>query len=331
MFAQVMELSEDLIGLHLQHLRAGGYAATTIDDAGELLRRVNRDLPSGLGCATREELAAWLAHDGWSKQTRVTYRLILVRFFEWATQGPAPYLDLNPAAFLPRPRVPRTLPRPATDLQAGAAFTVKAQPWRLHCLLAGYAGMRSYEIARVRREHIDADTVHIIGGKGGMDRDVPTHPALWEAVTALPAGPLSRMRNGTTATARWVSRCTAQHLHLKGIPISLHQLRHWFATTLLRQGRDIREIQELLGHASLNSTAIYTEVSSERKRAAVLSLPRLGGAEVQPDRHPLATVLLRAGVGIHIVQELMRHIDDVPAALLASRDLPGDNWQVPAA
>src|SRR5262245_33702704 len=94
--AHVMEMSDDLIGLHLTHLRAAGYAVNTVDDAGELLRRVNKDLPSGLGVATREELAAWLAHDGWSRQTRVTYRLILVRFFDWATQGPAPYLDFNP-------------------------------------------------------------------------------------------------------------------------------------------------------------------------------------------------------------------------------------------
>jgi len=273
--AAFMELSEDLIGLHLTNLQAAGYAATTVDDAGELLRRVNRDLPAGLGCATREELAAWLAHDGWSRQTRVTYRLILVRFFEWATQGPAPYLDLNPAAFLPRPRVARTLPRPATNLQATIACTQIAQPWRLHCLLASYAGLRSFEIARIHREDIDADTVHVIGGKGGRDRDVPTHPRLWAAVTGLPVGSLTRMRNGTAATARWVSRCTAQHLQLKGIPISLHQLRHWYATTLLRQGVDIRVIQELMGHASLNSTAIYTMVSSAQKRAAVAALPDL--------------------------------------------------------
>jgi integrase len=271
----MMEISEDLIGLHLTYLQAAGYACTTIDDAGELLRRVNKDLPAGLGCATREELSAWLAHEGWSRQTRVTYRLIITRFFTWATEGPAPYLDLNPAAFLPRPRIARTLPRPATDLQATFACTRIAQPWRLHCLLASYAGLRSFEIARIRREHIDQDAVHVIGGKGGRDRDVPTHPVLWRAVTDLPVGSLTRMRNGTSATARWVSRCTAQHLRLKGIPISLHQLRHYFATTLLRQGVDIRVIQELLGHSSLNSTAIYTMVSSAQKIAAVAALPNL--------------------------------------------------------
>lgn len=272
-----MELSEGLIGLHLTYLQAAGYAATTIDDAGELLRRVNRDLPSGLGCATREELAAWLAHEGWSRQTRVTYRLILVRFFKWASEGPAAYLDFNPAGFLPRPRVPRTLPRPATDLQAAAACTRTAQPWRMHCLLAAYAGLRSYEIARLRREQIDESTVHVIGGKGGKDRDVPTHPRLWEAVMDLPNGGLTRMRNNSPSTARWVSRCTAQHLQLRHIPISLHMLRHWYATTLLRQGVDIRVIQELMGHASLNSTAIYTMVSSAQMRAAVAALPDLLG------------------------------------------------------
>ena len=75
-------------------------------------------------------------------------------------------------------------------------------------------------------------------------------------------------RSGTPLSARSIDRMLKSHARRAGItkPISPHTLRHTFATHLLEGGADLRVVQELLGHASLSTTQIYTHVSQERLR-----------------------------------------------------------------
>jgi len=250
-------------------MRAGAFAETTVTDAIELLHRVNHDLPDSLCTATEDELINWVGQPGWSAQTRATYQTILRRFFAHIVQ--AGQLSRDPSLALRRPRVPRRRPRRPTDEQVRRAVTELPQPWRLHAILAAHQGMRCCEIGRVHREHITSETVFVIG-KGDKHREVPTHPATWRAVRNMPDGPL------TVAAGRrdWVSKSTALQLHAIGLPIALHQLRHWFATSMTEAGVNIQVLAELLGHASVASTQIYSLVPKRLLTAAVAGLPDLG-------------------------------------------------------
>lgn len=260
--------STELIQLHEEWMQAGSYAETTVTDAIELLHRVNHDLPDSLCTATEDELIRWIGHPGWSAQTRATYQGHLRRFFSHIVE--AGHLSRDPTLTLRRPRVPKRRPRPATDEQARRAVTELPQPWRLHAILAAHQGMRSCEIGRIERADITPDLVHVIG-KGDKHRDVPTHPAVWRAVRDLPDGPL------TEAAGRrdWVSKSTALQLHAIGLPIALHQLRHWFATSMTAAGVNIQVLAELLGHASVATTQVYSLVPQRLLTAAVVGLPDL--------------------------------------------------------
>jgi integrase/recombinase XerC len=114
-----------------------------------------------------------------------------------------------------------------------------------------------------------------VHGKGGVERVVPTHSAVWEAVRGLPHGPIARDRYGRRANRRGVDGRGNYHLHHRlGYPHwSMHDLRRWYSTNVHElAGGDIRVTQELLGHASPATTAIYIDVLGSKKTAAVSGL-----------------------------------------------------------
>lgn len=266
-----MTTTTQIIEAHRTWMTAGGYAGNTMRDACKLLYRADRQLPYGLPVATGDELAVLLATDGWTAQTRATYRQHICRFFPWAVEHG--WIDFDPSTRLRRPRVPAGVPDPPPDEQVAAALRL-GWPWRLHVILAAFAGLRCCEIATVAREDITQVRLRVTG-KGGKTRLVPTDPYVWQAVAGKPAGPVARHPDGRPATPAWVSCRTAEHLHRHGLPFTLHRLRDWFATKALDHCGDLRVVQELLGHSSPATTAVYTQVSDRRKAAAVAGLPRL--------------------------------------------------------
>lgn len=260
-----------------RHMRAAGLSANTIRDRTELLKRLNRDLPMGVEMATVEELEAWLARPGWSAQTRSTYWQHITQFFRWATDPTHPKLDFDPSASLPRPKVPTGVPRPIRDEDLARLLDVAVEPFLTFIKLAAFAGCRAGETATIRREHIDERQVRITG-KGGKTRYVPTHTVVWETVRDRPPGQLAYQLTGAPAGPHYVACKTGQYFRSLGINAALHNCRHWFATNLLRDpeegggGANLRTVQELLGHASLKTTAVYTAVTDAQRANAVAAL-----------------------------------------------------------
>ncbi len=203
-------------------------------------------------------------------------------------------LASDPARALPFPRramrLPRTLPR--LDLNdaldaLGSAADPSAPRDRalLECLYS--AGLRLSEIVGLDRGDLDRGARLLrVRGKGRRERVVPIGEralsaidAYWShtgAVVAPRDAPVFAGRFGRLA-GRTVQRIVAKRLAQAagGLGVTPHALRHSFASHLLDAGADLRAIQELLGHASLSSTQVYTHVTRTRlQRAYAQAHPR---------------------------------------------------------
>jgi integrase/recombinase XerC len=193
------------------------------------------------------------------------------------------------------PRIGKTLPRPLPPAAARALSDVDTRageeraPWIIArdaaviALLYG-CGLRISEALGLRRADAPVggrDMVTVLG-KGGKLRQAPVIPKVQEAVQAyldqcpwrLPTdGPLFVGAKGGALSARVIQMAVERMRGALGLPDSAtpHALRHSFATHLLGRGGDLRAIQELLGHASLATTQIYTKVDAARLMAAYRS------------------------------------------------------------
>jgi integrase/recombinase XerC len=187
---------------------------------------------------------------------------------------------------LPRtraPKRPRTLPRPASPAdamalaeEAGAAVDgwVGARDLAILLLLYG-SGLRVSEAMGIRASVLPLGQALRVTGKRSKTRVVPLLPAVREAVSTYVAqcpwtlsgdGPLFVGVKGGPLSPDLVRRAVRGARQRLGLPDSVtpHALRHSFATHLLGRGVDLRSLQELLGHASLSSTQIYTDVDAAR-------------------------------------------------------------------
>ncbi|WP_417458800.1 tyrosine recombinase XerC [Kordiimonas sp.] len=182
------------------------------------------------------------------------------------------------------PKLPHRVPRPLTEDGARAVMDtigeladedwIAARDTAIIALLYG-CGLRIAEALSMNGDQVpEGETMRIVG-KREKERIVPVLPAVKDAIKtyrklcpyALKAdGPLFVGKRGARLNPRTVQATMQKVRALLGLPESAtpHALRHSFATHLLSRGGDLRTIQELLGHADLKATQIYTEVDSAR-------------------------------------------------------------------
>ncbi|NCP13253.1 MAG: tyrosine recombinase XerC [Sphingomonadales bacterium] len=191
--------------------------------------------------------------------------------------------DPEPAA--PRlrgPRIKKGLPRPVTPDEAvnltELVDSLAADEWigardRAVLLLMYGSGLRIAEALSLTGHDGALGEVLQVTGKGGKQRVVPVLPITRAAVAdyvrlcqwpLAPEEPLFRGARGGPLSPAMVQRTVARARRALGLPDTAtpHALRHSFATHLLSAGADLRSLQELLGHASLGSTQIYTRVDA---------------------------------------------------------------------
>jgi integrase/recombinase XerC len=180
------------------------------------------------------------------------------------------------------PRIKKGLPRPVTpddaaNLADGVA-SLASDHWigvrdRAVLLLMYGAGLRIAEALSLTAQDLPLGETLIVTGKGGKQRVVPLLPVVRAAVAdyarrcpyALAAKePLFKGAKGGPLGQGMVQKAMAKARLALGLPQTAtpHALRHSFATHLLGAGADLRSLQELLGHASLGSTQIYTKVDA---------------------------------------------------------------------
>ena len=237
---------------------------------------------------TPADMRAWAAHErARGTGTRsLARRLSAVRSFaRWLAEREG--LDLTPVLSARGPGHAPRLPRPLSPADARAV--IEAAPlqsrddWQglrdvaVLTLLWG-CGLRISEALSLTGGDMPLADVVRIRGKGGRERLVPVLPAAARAVAAYvgacpfpvgPAEPVFRGARGGPLGRRHVAAVMQAARAQLGLPASAtpHALRHSFATHLLGAGGDLRAIQELLGHASLQSTQVYTAVDSSQLMA----------------------------------------------------------------
>jgi len=193
---------------------------------------------------------------------------------------------LGAVAAVRAPKIAKTLPRPLApraaksmadpDIAAGdgRAPWIHARDAAVLALLYG-GGLRISEALGLKRADFGRRDTLTVTGKGRKQRMVPLIAAVERLIAAYIAlcpfdlpehGPLFVGAQGGALSPRLVQLAMARLRGALGLPETAtpHALRHSFATHLLARGGDLRSIQELLGHASLSTTQIYTEVDADR-------------------------------------------------------------------
>lgn len=268
----------EIIDAYIEHLRRSGCTHATLEGRYEILHRLNRELPYGIGQTNTEELSRWLYRDEWSTNTKATYWRAIHGFYGFAAGVEDPWIDKDPTRGMPVVQTVRGVPRPVTDEQLRRILTEAAEPVRTWALLAAYQGLRCIEIVRLDREHITEEHLFVVRGKGDKPRVHDTDPAVWAAMKGLPRGPVAVAEDGGRLTPFEVSLRAAHHFRrqMQMPGVSLHRLRHWLGVTVQKNYRDIRVTQAVLGHTSLSSTQVYTMADDAQQRAARATLPRPG-------------------------------------------------------
>ncbi|MCL1871939.1 MAG: tyrosine-type recombinase/integrase [Promicromonosporaceae bacterium] len=188
----------------------------------------------------------------------------------------------DPSARLKPIKVPRTRPRPFTAAQIEAMLASGCyRKTRVMILLGFFHGLRAHEIAKFHADDIDLDRdVLRVDGKGGVVRYIPIHPLLRAEAAFMPTEGYWFPSDNDEGHVRWdtvsaLIRRAKRRAGIRDPRLTGHSTRHGFATQLLRTGADLRTVQELLGHASLATTQIYTEVDEDMMAAAVAALPSI--------------------------------------------------------
>lgn len=260
-------------------VRAYGSAAARLIDA--LAPRSWHDIARIDGPALRVQLATRRAEGLGNVST--ARELSALKSFVAFARSQSGQVDAK-APRLRGPRIKTGLPRPITpDEAVNLAAEVAGQAsedWigardRAVLLLLYGAGLRIAEALSLKGADHPLGERLTVTGKGGKQRVVPILPIVSEAVAdyarrspwpLIPAEPLFRGAKGGPLSQGMVQKAVARARVVLGLPATAtpHALRHSFATHLLGAGADLRSLQELLGHASLGSTQIYTKVDAAR-------------------------------------------------------------------
>lgn len=304
-----------LIGVFLEMMAVErAAAANTLKNYGRDLERFAgfvRRRKESLRTAGADDISAWLAAleaDGLAASTAALKVSALRQFYQFLYAED--YRDDNPSASVERPRTKRPLPRVLTTEEVEALFAAAERAEgpagaRLRAILEIlYAsGLRVSELAALPLAAFQRGArALIIRGKGGRERLAPLTRSAVEAVDAYlevrgrffgkggrkdkqqdkqeGASPFlfpSRGRTGCITASRLAQMLKDLAVAAGVAPskVSPHVLRHAFATHLLEGGADLRSVQQMLGHADITTTQIYTHVAQDRLRALVM------------ERHPL--------------------------------------------
>jgi integrase/recombinase XerC len=261
---------EAVVSRYLEHLKIRNLRPWTIYNRQRALARLRAWAGGPVLYLTEMQLRDWQANRATESQPEPlrTDMSNLRQFYRWAVGERL--LDIDPMARLPIPRVARGLPRPISDDDLLVAIDLAPVDIKAILALAAFAGLRACEIAGLDWSEVglrdQSPHLRIVEGKGGHGRIIPISSALTAVLEEVPnkRGPVIKRADGKAGQAlpHRISGRANTYLHELGIPETLHQCRHRFASVTYQACRDIRAVQDLLGHASPTTTSRYAAVAS---------------------------------------------------------------------
>lgn len=262
---------------YLEHyetwMRAADQSPNTMAQRLRMAARVLERWPDP-GVVTPHDLVEWQGHaSDLSRWTRATYHSDVRAFFKWLALDDLIVEDPSASDLFKRPKPRRGVPKPLSVSEQSRALAAAHGNMEAWLLLALRAGLRASEIAAFSGESIAEDHI-VLTGKGSKEAAIPTHPDLWELAQKYPRRgwwfPSPAHDGHVSGNA--VTILVGRHFRRPDVDIpkgSIHRARHSYATSLLRRGANMRHVQTLMRHESLETTAVYTAVEEDELRAAI--------------------------------------------------------------
>jgi site-specific recombinase XerD len=254
-------------------MRGAGRSERTIRAGVLTMQHLERFAGKTAETMTALDVSRFLGRPNLKAWSRAAYFSSIASFYRFYADNGG---GVNVTARLPRPKMPKSTPRPISDGQLRTLLaTSMRRKTRVMILLAALAGLRVHEIARVRGEDVDIEARTLrVTGKGNVTATLPLHPLLVEAAKTMPQRGWwfcgNACRPGEPIARRSVSEVIGDAMVRAGIPGgTAHRLRHWYGTTLVHLGTDLRCAQTLLRHVNLNTTAGYVEVADGKRVEAI--------------------------------------------------------------
>lgn len=275
------DMNDHILAQFRIYQRSQQIADTTICNRESLLRGFTERAETPLLQACTADLRKHLARDGVKPGTLRTERGVFQAFYRFAVEDG--YLPVDPSAALKPVRVPRAVARPLTVAQIETMLNSGCRRRTQAMILVGYyQGFRVSQIARVRGDDIDLVSRRMrTVTKGGKTRWVPLRDEIAALALVMPRVDWwFPARDGSDAPILGASVTDVisgvmRRVGITDRELTPHSLRHSCGTELGEAGVDLRVIQEILLHESIQSTQIYTGVSERRKLDAIAMLPRV--------------------------------------------------------
>lgn len=246
----------------------------TVSERCRVLRTLSAEIEKDPAYLTPLDIVRWYtAHEDWSQSTHCTYHSYLSTWFKWLQL--MDYRADNPMVKVGSPKAPDRIAKPVGDSELISLLkTNMHHRTRVMILVGALTGLRVHEIAKIRGEDVDLEKGQlIVRGKFGKVSFLPLHRILVMTAETMPRRgwwfPANSRRPGQHMHSKSVSQIVGQTMRRAGLTRTAHSLRHWYGTTLLEDGADLRVVQELLRHSSLATTQIYTKVPDKSRRDAI--------------------------------------------------------------
>jgi integrase/recombinase XerD len=255
--------------------KSANLSLRTISERAGVIRHLLKHAQCGPLDITPDAIIAYVTRDGVSRSSRATYHASIRAYHIWLVR--AGHRHDDPTLATPVPKRTQGTPHPvsAVDLRKLLA-TVNRRRTRMMILLAAFGGLRVHEIAKIRGEDVDLDAGALfVTGKGNKTAVIPLHESVAALALTFPREGYwfpSYQAAGKPIVSRAVSKAIHDTMKRAGVKGKPHHLRHFFGTSLCRNGVDLRTVQELMRHSSLSTTQIYVDVSDAQRRDGIDTL-----------------------------------------------------------